>query len=85
MEKRDTSSLEARGFRWRIFAANIVERLGSQYHNSVVRRTVILAGLGLPTFGANFLIPYFAADLLSPENFSLFYVATAVVNVLFSG
>ena len=84
MDERETSPRES-WLRPYFRASDIRERLTSRYHNSVVRRTVILAGLGLPTFGANFLIPYLTADLLSAENFSLFYVATAVVNVLFSG
>lgn len=59
--------------------------LGRGYQQSVVRRAMLLAGLVVPAFGANFLVQYFAAVLLAPENFGVFYVANTLSNVLFSG
>jgi O-antigen/teichoic acid export membrane protein len=57
----------------------------ARYQNSVIRRSTILLGLVIPAFGANFFTYYFADKLLAPESFGLFYVATTVSNVLFSG
>lgn len=67
-------------------AATRLKRLATaRYQTSVIRRTAVLSCLVLPAFGANFLVHYFAAALLSSENFGLFYVANTLSNVLFSG
>lgn len=59
--------------------------LGSGYRQSIVRRTVILCGLILPGFVANFFIYFFTAQLLTQEQFGLYYLASTVGAILFSG
>ncbi len=67
-----------------IFAA--AKRLVEQgYGTSIVRRAMLLCFFILPAFGANLLVHYFGAALLSPESFGVFYVANTLGNVLFSG
>ena len=59
--------------------------IGWRYESSIVRRSMILLGLGLPAFGAGLLTNYLAAALLPAEGFGVFYVASTLVNVLYSG
>lgn len=66
-----------------VFAA--LTRLVEQgYETSIVRRAMLLCFFILPAFGANLLVHYFGAALLSPESFGVFYVANTLGNVLFS-
>jgi O-antigen/teichoic acid export membrane protein len=60
-------------------------RAGSGYRQSIVRRTVILCGLILPGFVANFFIYFFTARLLTQEQFGLYYLASTVGAILLSG
>jgi O-antigen/teichoic acid export membrane protein len=60
-------------------------RASSDYHHSIVRRTVVLCGLVLPGFAANFFVYFFAAQLMSADQFGLLYVALTIGNVLYSG
>lgn len=72
----------------RDFAKGFAELKGlikRPYHDSVIRRAVILLALVVPAFAANMLIHYGAAALLAPDQFGVFYVANAISNVLFSG
>jgi hypothetical protein len=63
-----------------------IKRLaGHRYRRSVFRRTVLLLALLVPAYCANLAVMYFAADLLSVEQFGLFYVANTLGNILFSG
>lgn len=55
------------------------------YEASIIRRAMILCCFVLPAFGANLLVYYVGAALLSPESFGVFYVANTLGNVLFSG
>jgi O-antigen/teichoic acid export membrane protein len=59
--------------------------LTARYETSVVRRTVLLLALVMPAFCANFLVLYLCADLLSPAEFGIFYAASAIGNILYSG
>ena len=59
--------------------------VGRRYSDSVIRRTVLLAMLIAPAFGANFLVQYSAAALFPVADFGVFYVANTLGNVLFSG
>jgi O-antigen/teichoic acid export membrane protein len=72
-----------------LIARNLVayakHRVGSGYHQSIVRRTVILSSLVLPGFAANFFVYFFSAQLLPADQFGLFYVALTTGNVLYSG
>ncbi len=61
------------------------DKVSSDYHQSIVRRTTILCGLVVPGFTANFLVYFFSAKLLPANQFGLFYVALTVGNVLYSG
>lgn len=60
-------------------------RTTSGYHQSIVRRTAILSSLVMPGYVANFFVYFFTAQLLAPEQFGLFYVASTIGNVLLSG
>ena len=50
-----------------------------------MRRTIILSSLVIPGFAANFLVYFFSAQLLTADQFGLFYVALTIGNVLYSG
>ena len=56
----------------------------SDYHNSVVRKTLVQAVIIIPGFVANYFIYFFAERLLSSDEFGIFYVALTLGNVLFS-
>jgi O-antigen/teichoic acid export membrane protein len=60
-------------------------RASSGYQQSIIRRTIILSGLVLPGFAANFFVYFFTAALLPADQFGLFYVALTIGNVLYSG
>ncbi len=60
-------------------------KAGSDYQQSIVRRTIILSSLVLPGFAANFFVYFFTAQLLPADQFGLFYVALTIGNVLYSG
>jgi O-antigen/teichoic acid export membrane protein len=64
---------------------NVRLKVGSGYQGSIIRRTVILCGLVLPGFAANFLVYFFTVQLLTPDQFGLFYVALTIGNVLSAG
>lgn len=61
------------------------QRARSDYQQSIFRRTIVLCGLVLPGFAANFLVYFFSAKLLPPDQFGLFYVALTIGNILYSG
>lgn len=67
------------------FAARVRSLLTARYHTSIVRRVAVLSIFVGPAFLANLLVYYFTAQILSPENFGLFYVAVTIGNVAFSG
>jgi O-antigen/teichoic acid export membrane protein len=69
----------------RNFLAYAKRRASVDYQQSIVRRTAMLCALVVPAFGANFLVYYFSARLLAPDDFGIFYVAVTVGNVLYSG
>jgi O-antigen/teichoic acid export membrane protein len=60
-------------------------KAGAGYQESVIRRTLILCGLVLPGFAANFLVYFLTMQLLPADQFGLFYVALTIGNVLYSG
>lgn len=64
---------------------HLKQRVSSGYQQSIVRRTVTLCGLVLPGFAANFFVYFFSARLLAPSQFGLFYVASTISTILFSG
>jgi O-antigen/teichoic acid export membrane protein len=55
------------------------------YGQSVFRRTGMLLTLLVPAYLANLAVMYAAAELLSAEQFGLFYVANTTGTTLFSG
>lgn len=60
-------------------------RVRADYQRSIIRRTIILTALVMPGFIANFLVYFFTARLLPPNQFGLLYVASVIGNVLYSG
>lgn len=64
---------------------NLLGLLKHRYDNSIIRRTSLLVAFIIPAFLANLLVHYFATQMLSPQNFGVFYVAITLTNVLFSG
>jgi hypothetical protein len=63
----------------------IIRLASRRYDSSVVRRSLLLLSLLVPAFCTNLAVLYLSANLLSAEQFGLFYVANALGNILFSG
>jgi O-antigen/teichoic acid export membrane protein len=68
-----------------MLTASFRSRLTTRYDASVVRRVAVLLIFIGPAFLANLLVYYFTVRTLTAENFGLFYIASTITNVAFSG